>query len=78
MMFLFLIMVSGYGFGALAALLGTRGVSGQMLFAAAVVGAAAGLTLRIVSICSTALFSVSVSGLLLKEEVGRTYANPGT
>jgi hypothetical protein len=35
MMFIFLIMVSGYGFGALAALLGTRGVSGRMFVAAA-------------------------------------------
>ena len=39
---------------------------GRCFVAAAVVGAAAGLTLRIVSICSTALFSVSVSGLLLR------------
>lgn len=70
-------MVSGYGLGALAALLGTRGVSGRMVVAAAVAGAAAGLTLGIVTIYPTEVFSVSVPGLLPKEVV-RVYANPGT
>src|SRR5262245_21564149 len=53
---LFLIMVSGCGFGAPAALLGTRGVSGRAPVAAAVVGAAAGPALGIATIYSTALF----------------------
>jgi hypothetical protein len=77
MMFLSLIMVSGYDPGALAALLGTRGVSGRRLVAAAVVGADPGLTPRIPLWCRWRLFPVSAPLLLLKE-VRRAYANPGT
>lgn len=76
-MILFLIMVSGYGLGALATLLGTRGVSGRMVVAAAVVGAAAGLTPGISTIDSIEIFSAPVPGLL-PIEVRRVYANPGT
>ncbi len=62
---LFLILVSGYGFGALAALLGFRQASRRALGAAgAAVGAAAGLALGMVVILSTVPFSVSVPGLL--------------
>src|SRR5215470_13257605 len=59
MTFLFLIIVSGCGLGAPAALLGTRGVSGRAPVAAAVVGAAAGPAPGIATIYSTALFSAS-------------------
>ena len=62
---LFLILVSGYGIGALAALLGVRSAFGRTLVAAsAVAGAAAGLTLGMVIHYSTVPFSVSVPGLL--------------
>jgi hydrogenase-4 component B len=62
---LFLILVSGYGIGALAALLGFRQASKRVLVAAgATVGAAAGLALGMVVIHSTVPFSVSVPGLL--------------
>lgn len=62
---LFLILVSGYGAGALAALLGVRGAFGRTLVAAgALAGAAAGLALGIATFHSTALFSASVPGLL--------------
>lgn len=65
MKILFLILVSGYGTGALAALLGVRSVFGRTLVAAgAVAGAAAGLGLGMVAISSTVPFSVSVPGLL--------------
>ncbi|HZS06502.1 MAG TPA: hydrogenase 4 subunit B [Blastocatellia bacterium] len=65
MSILFLILVSGYGFGALTALLVTRGAAGRMLTAAgAVVGAGAGLMLGIGLISSGSVFSVSVPGLL--------------
>jgi hydrogenase-4 component B len=65
MMTLLLILVSGYGLGALAALLGIQGTFGRVLVAAgALVGAAAGLALGMVIVTSTASFSVSVSGLL--------------
>jgi hydrogenase-4 component B len=62
---LFLILVSGYGVGALAALLGLRQAYKRALGAAgAAVGAAAGLALGMVVILSTVPFSVSVPGLL--------------
>src|SRR4030095_856735 len=62
---LFLILVSGYGVGALAALLGFRQAYKRALGAAgAAVGASAGLALGMVVILSTAPFSVSVPGLL--------------
>ncbi len=62
---LFLIMVTGYGIGALAALTGVRGAPGRTLVAAgAVAGAAAGLALGLAVIFSTAPFSMSVPGLL--------------
>lgn len=65
MKILFLIMVSGYGIGALAALTGGRGTLGRTLVAAgAVAGAAAGLALGLVIIFSTVPFSMSVTGLL--------------
>jgi hypothetical protein len=51
---LFLILVSGYGIGALAALLGFRQASKRALGAAgAAVGAAAGLALGMIIILST-------------------------
>jgi hypothetical protein len=77
MTFLFLIMVSGCGLGAPAALLRTRGVSGRALVAAAVVGAAAGLAPGIATIYSTALFSAPPP-VLLSEEVEKAYADPGS
>jgi|RhiMetdeSRZDD1v2_1073273.scaffolds.fasta_scaffold191538_2 hypothetical protein len=77
MTFLFLIMVSGCGFGAPAALLVTRGVSGQMFIAAAVVGAAAGPAPEIATIYPTALFSAPPPALL-SEEVEKAYADPGS
>jgi hydrogenase-4 component B len=62
---LFLILVSGYGIGALSALLWFRQASRRVLVAAgAVAGSAAGLTLGMVVIRSTVPFSMSVPGLL--------------
>src|SRR5262245_36814344 len=62
---LFLILVSGYGVGALASLLGFRQAYKRALGAAgAAVGAAAGLALGMVVILSTVPFSVSVPDLL--------------
>jgi hydrogenase-4 component B len=62
---LFLILVSGYGIGALAALLGVHSAFGRTLVAAgAVAGAVAGLALGMIVISSTVPFSVSVPGLL--------------
>jgi hypothetical protein len=77
MTFLFLIMVSGCGLGAPAALLGTRGVSGRAPVAAAVVGAAAGPAPGIATIYSTALFSAPPP-VLLSEEVEKAYVDPGS
>jgi hypothetical protein len=77
MTFLFLIMVSGCGFGAPAALLMTRGVSGRLLVAAAVVGAAAGLAPGLATIYSTALFSAPPPAML-SEKVEKAYADPGS
>jgi hypothetical protein len=69
-------MVFGCGFGAPAALLRTRGVSGRAPVAAAAVGAAAGLAPGIAIIYSTALFSAPPP-VLLSEEVEKEYADPG-
>src|SRR6266508_1593231 len=61
---LFLILVSGYGIGALAALLGFRQASKRVLVAAgATVGAAAGLALGMVVIHSTVPFAARVRGV---------------
>src|SRR5262245_18649711 len=62
---LFLIVVSGYGAGALAALLGIRGGAGRISVAAgAVVGAGSGLILGAVSIFSNSPFELSLPSLL--------------
>src|SRR5258706_8745380 len=62
---LFLLLISGYSVGALAALLGLRGATGRRLVAAgALIGAGAGLSLGAVSLFSTSPFQVSVPGLL--------------
>lgn len=62
---LLLILISGYGLGALAALLGLRGASTRVLVAVgAVVGAGAGLALGMASGASESPFSMSVPGLL--------------
>jgi hypothetical protein len=54
MYILFLVMISGYGFGALAALLGFRQASKRAPgTAGAAVGAAAGLGLGMIVILST-------------------------
>src|SRR5262245_34431336 len=65
MYILFVLMISGYGFGALTALLGSRGGTGRAMTAiGTVAGAAAGLALGMVVIHSTVPFSVSIPGLL--------------
>ena len=69
---LFLILVSGYGVGALASLLGFRKAYKRALGAAgAAVGAAAGLALGMVVILSTVPFSMSVPGLLPRVKSSR-------
>src|SRR5262245_49042564 len=65
MYILFALMISGYGFSALTALLGLGGRPGRALAAiGTVTGAAAGLALGMVVIHPTAPFSASIPGLL--------------
>ena len=62
---LFFVMLSAYGFGALAALAGGRGAIGRTLVAAgAVTGAGAGLVLGLAASASAQPFALSVPDLL--------------
>jgi hypothetical protein len=76
-MFLFLILVSGYGSGALAVCWELAASPGEYFVAAAVVGAAAGLAPGMATIYFTAPFPASAPRLL-SEEVEGAYADPGS
>jgi len=65
MYILFVLMISGYGFGALTALLGLGGRPGRALAAiGTVAGAAAGLSLGMATFRTGSPFSVSIPSLL--------------
>src|SRR5262249_57415087 len=65
MYILFIVMISGYGFGALTALLGLGGRAGRALTSiGTVVGAAAGLALVMATFRTGSPFSVSIPSLL--------------
>lgn len=65
MKLLFLILVAGYGAGALSALLGVRGRPGRLLAGAgAAIGAASGIALGAMVIASRTPFALSIAGLL--------------
>src|SRR5262249_41592788 len=65
MYILFIVMISGYGFGALTALLGLGGRPGRALTAiGTVAGAAAGLTMGMAIFHTGSPFSISIPSLL--------------